>query len=207
MSLIYIEKVSTNRAAFETKVIEVCKRLGIDPNWLMAVMWIESDLSTTAYNQSSGASGILQFLPSTASDLGTTTDAILRMSNLEQLDLVYKYLKPYKSKIKSFTDCYFAVFFPAALGQYADYILQSYGLSASYVAGLNPGYDANKNNEITFREVERKILLMVDSKYRPTLKAAEVPTYLKWDIETIILLLLAVALLVGGGLILYKNLK
>jgi hypothetical protein len=205
--LIYIDKVTSNRAAFETKVIDICKRLGIDSNWLMATMWIESDLNHTAVNSASGATGLIQFLPSTAISLGTTVGKIKAMSNLEQLDWVYKYMKQYASKINNFTDCYFAVFFPAAIGKYSDWVLQSYGMSAEYVAGQNSGYDINKDNELTFREVESKILLAVDPEYREILKADKVTTVVDWDAVRIAKLILSIALLVAGGWMIYKLIK
>ncbi len=204
MSLIYIDKVNSNRAEFEKKVISVSNKLGIDPNWLMAVMYIESSLDHTKVNSSSGATGLIQFLPSTALSLGTSTNELKAMSNIDQMDYVYKYLRQYKSKMNSFVDVYFAVFFPAAIGKYSDYILQSYGLSAEFVASQNSGYDENQDNQLTFREVESKILLLVDPAYCEILKADQVPTVIDWDAERIIKLLIGSVLLFFGGYLLYK---
>jgi len=218
MSLIYIENVTTNRTAFEKKVVDICAKLGIDPNWLMAVMYIESGLDPKAVNYQDGddldpykraayrATGIIQFYPSTSiTELKTSNQLIYNMTNVEQLDLVYQYLYKYRRKIKSFTDCYFAVFFPAALGRYSDYILQYYGLSAASVANENGGYDANKDNEITFREVESKILLLVDPSYRSILKSDSVPApAVNWTMDRILLVALAAVIIVFGG---YKLLK
>ena len=41
-----------------------------------------------------GATGLIQFLPSTARGLGTTTDALAGMSSVEQLNYVEKYFDP-----------------------------------------------------------------------------------------------------------------
>lgn len=207
MSLIYIDRVYVNRSEFETKVVSICKKLDIDPNWLMATMWIESDIDPTAVNSITGAVGLIQFLPSTAVELGTTTSALKIMSNVAQLDYVYKYLKEYKSQIKSFVDCYLAVFWPAAIGKYSDYVLQTMGLSASYVAGQNSGYDENKDNELTYREIESHILAAVDPEYRSLLKSESVPSHVSWDAARIIKTVLAVLLIGFGGFLLYKTLR
>lgn len=207
MSLIYIDKVKNNQSAFAVKVVDISNRLGIDPNWLMATMWIESKLDPTAVNSISGATGLIQFIPKTATSLGTTTTRLKTMSNVDQLDYVYKYLKDYKSKINSFTDCYFAVFFPDAIGKYSDYVLQSYGLSASFVAKQNSGYDENKDNEITFRELESKILLLVDPSYRQILKAEKVPVVVNWDTQRIVKLIISIALFTIAGFMIFKIVK
>lgn len=207
MALIYIDKVTTNQAAFAAKVITICSQLSIDPNWLMAVMYIESGLNPASVNSSTGAVGLIQFLPSTAIELGTTAEALRSMSNVDQLDYVYSYLKPYRSKIQSFTDCYFAVFFPAAIGHYSDWILQAYGMSAGYVAGKNGGYDPNNDNEITFREVEGKILLMVDPQYRAALTASKVPVVVDWTPVRILEIALALILMGAGGILIFQIFK
>lgn len=204
--LMYGELVS-NRAEFETKVISICKKLGIQPDWLMATMYIECTMDHTAVNVKNRATGLIQFTPSTALSLGTSVEALKAMTNIEQLDYVYKYLKPYALKIKSFVDCYFAVFFPAAIGQYSDYVLQTMGLSARYVASLNGGYDLNNDNQLTFREVETKVLLAIDPKYRAQLISEKVPVIIKWDFQRIVFVLLAVGLLAFGGYSLFKIFK
>src|SRR4051812_1834879 len=40
----------------------------------------------------SGATGLIQFMPSTARSLGTSTDAMAKMTDVAQLDYVAKYL-------------------------------------------------------------------------------------------------------------------
>jgi hypothetical protein len=140
--------------------------------------------------------------------LKTSKAALLSMSNVQQLDLVEKYLSRYKSKIKSFVDCYFAVFFPAAIGRYSDYILQSYGLSAAAVAKENGGYDLNKDNALSFREVETKILMGIDPAYRSKLQSEKIPAAaIDWTLECIVFIALAAVLIVFGGYKLIKTLK
>ncbi|MBO0930367.1 transglycosylase SLT domain-containing protein [Fibrella aquatilis] len=107
---------AAERAAFVAKVKGVATALAVDPDWLMATMWVESRLNPKAYNSGGGASGLIQFMPGTAVGLGTTTAAIRQMTRLRQLDFVLKYLKPYKGKMTSAFQVYVAVHFPKQLG-------------------------------------------------------------------------------------------
>ena len=59
------------------------------------------------------ASGLLQFIESTARRMGTTTEAIRRMSTVEQLHLVERYLTPFHGRLNSLADVYLAVSFEA----------------------------------------------------------------------------------------------
>ncbi|GGI87268.1 transglycosylase SLT domain-containing protein [Deinococcus wulumuqiensis] len=71
----------------------VAERLGIDPQALLAVAFKESALNPAAVNKASGASGLIQFLPSTARGLGTTAEAVRRMSPTEQAPYIERYLR------------------------------------------------------------------------------------------------------------------
>lgn len=129
-----------DKDAFLAKVQVICADLGIDPNWLMLVMFKESRINPRAYNKSSGATGLIQFLPSTARGLGTTVQALAQMSGVEQLDWVKKYMWPYRSKYKSYVDVYLAVFYPKAIGKGDLYVIASRG---SRVYELNKSIDRN----------------------------------------------------------------
>ena len=145
------------RAEFCARLHSICDSLRISPEWLLAVMYIESLINPYAVNKYTNATGLIQFMPSTAKSLGTTTAELLNMTAIDQLDYVYLYLKPYTGKMHSLMDVYFAVFFPAAIGKSSDYILQTSSLSASKIASQNPAYDINSDGEITVAEVESKI--------------------------------------------------
>jgi hypothetical protein len=66
----------------------------------------------TARNELSGqsATGLLQFIKRTARNMGTTTEAIRRMSPVEQLRRVEKYLMQFYGRLNSLADVYLAVF-------------------------------------------------------------------------------------------------
>ena len=145
------------KAEFCSKLKEICSKLAINPEWLLAVMYIESRINPYAVNKYSGATGLIQFMPATAMSLGTTTAELLNMTAVDQLDYVYLYLKPYTGKMHSLMDVYFAIFFPAAIGKPSNYVLQTSKLSASLIASQNPAYDINSDGEITVAEIESKI--------------------------------------------------
>ncbi|MEL4106262.1 transglycosylase SLT domain-containing protein [Oscillospiraceae bacterium WX1] len=151
---------------FKSKVLEVSDNLEINPDDLMAVMAFESaGINPTAQNKQSGATGIIQFMPSTAKSLGTSTEELVGMSAIEQLDYVYKYFKPYKGKIHSIEDAYMAVFMPVAVGKPNDFILGKKdskeflvkGLSYGSVYAQNSGLDINKDGIITKEEAAQRI--------------------------------------------------
>lgn len=163
--LVFSEKVKTNKTQFLNKVRSVSNKLGIDPNWLMAVMNSESSLNEKARNPS-GATGLIQFMPKTAIGLGTTTDAIYRMSNVEQLDYVYKYLSKFVGKMKSYIDVYTAVFFPIAIGKPDNFILQTDTLSKELIARQNPIFDLDRNSTITVGELKKAFLKRIPTSFQ-----------------------------------------
>jgi hypothetical protein len=156
--MVYEYLVKTNQAAFLAKVTEISAKLGILPDWLMIVMKMESGINPQAYNANGGATGLIQFMPSTAAGLGTSTGALIAMDNVTQLDYVYKYFKPYTGRLHSVTDLYMVTFFPVALGKSDDYVLETSSLSAGLIARANPIFDLNKDQKITVGEFKQSIL-------------------------------------------------
>lgn len=154
-SLAFINLVSSNREAFAAKVIAIAKKLQFDPDWIMYIMKKESGFKHNIVNPRSGATGLIQFMPSTARVLGTSTEALRYMSNVDQLDYVYKYFKPVTGKIHSYEDLYLYVFFPVMVGQPNDTIIQARGLSAETVAKANSVTDLNKDGVITVGEFKK----------------------------------------------------
>jgi len=173
MKLALLDKVNVNREAFGAKIAEIAKLLDVAPEWLMFVMWFESKLKAQAVNPVSNATGLLQWMPATAKDLGTTVEALYNMTNLKQLDYVYRYYKPYKGKMKSFEDVYMGAFFPAAIGKPEDYVLKTSKLPADTVAKANPIFDLDKNKEITIAEIKTVLLNKVPEALQAPLQAAK----------------------------------
>lgn len=143
-------------AEFALKVRDIAAGLGFNPLHVMAIMRFESArFDPSIRNPSSGATGLIQFTSSTARELGTTTDYLAAMSQLEQLDFVKKYFELQKSRYTSFRshnfgDVAMAVFYPQGIGKSDDTVLFSEG-SQAYT--LNRGLDNNPNNgQVTRRE-------------------------------------------------------
>ncbi|MGZ8505689.1 MAG: transglycosylase SLT domain-containing protein [Bacteroidia bacterium] len=177
-NLILEEKVTENRAAFTLRVKTISIALNIDPNWLMVVMNSESGLNHRAVNPNGGATGLIQFMPATAKGLGTSTAALRAMTNVQQLEYVYKYLKAVGRPIKSYTDLYLSIFFPAAMGKPDTYVFKTSNLSASVIAKANPVFDLNKDGQITVKEAEEAFLKRIPyqyAAYRDSFKKKVVP--------------------------------
>jgi transglycosylase-like protein with SLT domain len=105
-------RILRDQPGFWIELQEIAKRLKIEPAWLLNVMASESLFNPAARNGLPGqtATGLLQFIEDTAQGLGTTTEAIRRMSPVEQLRLVEKYLSPFRGRLNSLADVYSAVF-------------------------------------------------------------------------------------------------
>jgi hypothetical protein len=147
--------------AFKARMIQICGSLGINPDWLMAVMWAESNLRADIVNPKGGATGLIQFMPSTAIGLGTTTGALRVMTATQQLDYVYKYFQSFAGKMHSVGDVYAVIFMPIALGKDSNTTLGQKG-NYSYLSGKltynavyegNPGLDLNRDGIITAAEL------------------------------------------------------
>src|SRR5262245_5333227 len=97
---------------FWTELQAIAKRLDTEPAWLLNVMASESLFNPKARNGLPGqtAAGLLQFIERTAQTMGTTTEVIRRMSPVEQLRLVEKYLTPFRGRLIGLADVYLAVF-------------------------------------------------------------------------------------------------
>jgi len=159
MALVYSGYVKSNAVAFINKVISIGNTLQFDPNFLMIVMYAESRIKPDAYNPNGGASGLIQFMPSTAQWLGTTTAALRAMSNVDQLDYVLKYFKSLGAagRVKSVYDLYLLTFFPIALGKPDSWILESKDLSAYTIAVNNKIIDLNSDKKITVGEFKQYV--------------------------------------------------
>jgi len=88
------------------------------------------------------------------------------MSNVQQLDYVYKYFNSLGAtgKMKSVYDLYLVTFFPIALGKPDDWTLQSADLSAYKIAVNNKIIDLNKDNKITVAEFRNYVDIYLKKK-------------------------------------------
>lgn len=147
---------------FKNKVIDICTHLDISPDYLMSCMAFETGgtFSPTIKNASgSGAIGLIQFMPKTAKALGTTSENLAKMSALEQLDYVKKYLSAYRNKLKKLEDVYMAILYPAAIGKPITHTLFEEG-SKAYAQ--NKGFDKDKDKKISLQEISSKVRSMYE---------------------------------------------
>lgn len=138
---------------FFERVIEISEKIDCDPNDLMAIMNIETigSFKANKRNRSTRATGLIQFMPTTAIGMGTTIDRLAQMTELEQLDYVEKHFidgKKYRNvtgRVDAAT-LYALVFWPAAASKGNSYVIASRGQS---VYSSNPLLDFDKDNKIT----------------------------------------------------------
>jgi hypothetical protein len=108
----------SDAAAFTEAVNTVAANLGIDPNILTILMHFESGLSASRKNPNSSATGLIQFLSSTAQGLGTTTAALGAMTRVNQMSYVQKYFQQQFQQYgqqTDFVDLYLLINYPAGV--------------------------------------------------------------------------------------------
>lgn len=118
MALLFEEYYKgSDKKEFIESVIAISEDLGIVPDWLMAVMYIESGLNSTIEN-SKGYVGLIQFGESARKDLKVTKQQLKTMGAVKQLEYVYKYYKGYARRglINEFTDLSLVTLYPNAGG-------------------------------------------------------------------------------------------
>lgn len=141
---------------FKERVLWIEAELGLPADALMACIAWESGESFSPAKKNlagSGATGLIQFMPSTAKGLGTTTAELAKMTAEDQLNFVYKYFKPFKGRLKNLGDVYMAILWPKGVGQPDDYVLFDRGVAYRQNAGL----DKNKDGKVTRGECIVKI--------------------------------------------------
>lgn len=101
-------------ASFITGVNQLAKKYDIDAGDLLGLMHSESGINPQAVNPSGGATGLIQFMPTTAKAMGTSTAAIYKMNRTQQLALVDKFFAMNKlPKGATASQLYATVFLPA----------------------------------------------------------------------------------------------
>lgn len=170
--LIYENKVPASyRTAFIAKVIQVSKNLGINPNWLMALIDFESAGSfSPSKTNSLGYTGLIQFGPGAATDLKTTLTALRNMTAVQQLDYVERYYKMWYKRLKinapnSYIDTYLITLFPIAVNKGLDFVISSNSISAESFERANPAFDLNNNKQVTVAEIQSVMLKRLPTEW------------------------------------------
>jgi D-alanyl-D-alanine carboxypeptidase len=134
---------STDKA-FLDKVKQVSQ--SINCNYIDLLACIANETGATfdpGLVNSIGATGLIQFMPTTAKALGTTTDSLKQLTRIDQLDWVLKFYQYFRFTTKAPTpklqDLYNCIFWPAAVGKPDNYIIAPAG---STVATQNKSLQA-----------------------------------------------------------------
>jgi len=131
----------------------VIRGLGLPTTMVMDFMacmaWETGEsFSPSVKNPGSTATGLIQFMASTARGLGTTVEKLAKMTVIEQLDYVGLYFKPYRNRMRNLGDIYSAIIWPAAVGKPDDFVLWNKNANpAQYKA--NSGLDTNQDGTVT----------------------------------------------------------
>jgi len=142
---ILFEDKFPNEPDFKRRFLEVSNALNVNPDYLAYVIYKESGFKPKAKNPLGTATGLIQFLESTAQSLGTSTSALYNMSATDQLYYVEKYIKQYNPR-NNVGDIYASVFYPLLLRKPDSFIITGDSVMK------NPIFDVNKDSVITKKE-------------------------------------------------------
>lgn len=153
--------------AFRQRVREIAYGLGIAPDMIMHCIAFETGrtFSPRVRNAAgSGAVGLIQFMPTTAKVLGTTSAELARMSAEEQLSYVYRYLWPMASRVRTLDDLYMCILWPAAVGKGGQYVLFHRGSDirgGGVTYRQNAGLDKDRDGKVTKHEAAASVRRLV----------------------------------------------
>jgi len=130
-----VKSSTSNNALQEPGFIEKLKQvsaaLGISPNALAGIIRHETNNTFNPRAKAPGkhgAVGLIQFIPKTARNLGTSTEALEKMSGTQQLDYVYKFYKAVGVRPgMDIGDLYMLTFMPAYAHKSPDTVLGKKG--------------------------------------------------------------------------------
>lgn len=144
---------------FIAEVEALADRLETQPEYLLAVMSFESaGTFRPDITNSIGATGLIQFLPSTAAGLGTSTDKLRGMSSVEQLEFVEKYFQQphFENKLGSVEGLYSAVLSGQATPDPDDTLTNFMRGRPAYES--NAALDFNNDGRITSGEASSAVV-------------------------------------------------
>ena len=137
---------------FDEELEAMAMESDLDPAKIRRVMGPESGGSPSARNPESGATGLIQMLPSVARGLGTTTEELGKMSATEQLPYVMKYFSDRGVTSDSpQSDYILAVAAPAFIGRPPHAIVYRKGTKAWE---QNPGWRPADGGDITVGSIQ-----------------------------------------------------
>ena len=152
-----------NDLEFQQGVEQLAQKYNVSVQDLYAVMSFETGGTFDPAQKNfegSGATGLIQFMPSTAKGLGTSTEELSKMTRTEQLKYVDKYFSNKGIEGGNLDDLYMAILFPVAVGKPDNFVLFGKGAIEGY-RGIayeqNSGLDLNRDGSITKAEAAAKV--------------------------------------------------
>jgi hypothetical protein len=146
--------------AFLAKVDALAGKLGSNRLDLLSCMHFETGgtMSPSIQNKTSRATGLIQFIPTVARELGTTVEDLAKMTRAQQMEYVDKYMTKwlktaFKVSNPTLEDMYMTILWPRAVGKPNSYVLFSRG-SAAYTQ--NP-LDLDRDGDVTKAEAASKV--------------------------------------------------
>lgn len=154
--------------AFRARLFTLCDHLAwseAHASWLMACMAFETGrtFSPSIRNPASSATGLIQFMASTARILGTSTAQLAKLDAVAQLGYVERYLTPFARRVRDLDDLYMAILWPAAVGAPGNSLLWRQG---DAIFAANRGLDLDRNGRITKQEAARQPRALLAEGYR-----------------------------------------
>ena len=144
---------------FKQKTSDIASILGVSPDDLMKVMAAESRIEPTSGNEF--AIGLIQFTDIACEHIGTTRQALAKMSAIEQLDYVYLYFKDYIGKLEDAVDLYWVMCTTKPIGK-GDYDVVYDSRSNPSAYNGNAGMDHDKDGKITRRDLKEHLEIQLE---------------------------------------------
>ena len=156
------DSAEAQEPGFKAKVQTVASQIGAQEMDLVQIMYKESaGTLNSAITNGIGCVGLIQFCPDQSQGntktIGGKTyliSSLKSMSRIQQMDVVQAYFQSLgfsSTQPKNIGDLYCAVFYPAAIGKPANFVIGSEKTNASYkftVAKQNPGIAKASNTTI-----------------------------------------------------------
>lgn len=150
---------------FRDEVVRRSRSIRCDANDLMACMAFESAETFRPDIRNFGGSsgtGLIQFMAFTARNLGTTTDRLAALTNVEQMEYVERYFvrvvgnreRTGAYRFLTLGDLYLGILWPKGVGKPPGYNVFRRG-SRAYIA--NRGLDRNRDGVVTKAETVRMV--------------------------------------------------
>jgi tape measure domain-containing protein len=150
----YANKLDKLSPEFIAKSAQIAKNLGTTPENLLAVMGFETGGTfSPSIRNSLGYTGLIQFSPKySPKTIGKTTNQLAKMSQIEQLDYVEKYINANRrgKSVASLEDLYMSVLMPSHIGRGGNAKLPGWAYRA------NKGLDIDRDGAISVSEATQK---------------------------------------------------